>query len=152
MHPWVPVLITVALGIAGLGVQGLLLAYFLGRMKENQQGQAALVAAFQEFTKQTISSLMDRLEKFDVIASESQADRASLNARIAGIDRSTDGLPRFREEFAGFVAKSSAHQERTESELARMNRGLEGMQRQIAELAIHGPGQLVEMPRKGQQP
>lgn len=149
MHPWVPVIITVALGVCGLGVQGLLLAYFLGRMKENQLGQEKLVKAFQDFTGATLSGLMERLEKFDQLSSDSQTDRANINARLTGLERSTDGLPRFREEFAGFAATSRAHQERTESELARTSRSLEGLQRQVAELAIHGPGQLVELTRKG---
>lgn len=149
MHPWVPVIITVALGVSGLGIQGLLLAYFLGRMKENQLGQEKLVTAFQAFTAQTLAGLMERLQKFDSLAADSQTDRANINARLTGLERSTDGLPKFREDFAGFAATSRAHQERTEAELARMSRGMEGLQRQIAELAIHGPGQLVELPRKG---
>lgn len=150
MHPWVPVIITVVLGVAGLTVQGLLLAYFLGRMKENQLGQEKLVKAFQDFTGATIAGLVERLEKFDEIASDSSTDRAKLNEKMSGVERSTEGLPRFREEFAGFIAKSAAHQDRTESELERMGRSLEGLQRQISELAIHGPGQLVELTRKGQ--
>ena len=39
-----------------------------------------------------------------------------------------------------------AHQERVESDISRLNNGVEGMQRQIGQLAIHGPGQLVELP------
>lgn len=152
MHPWVPVIITVALGVCGLGVQGLLLAYFLGRMKENQLGQEKLVTAFQDFTAQTLQGLMERLQKFDSLAADSQTDRTNINARLMGLERATDGLPKFREDFAGFAATSRAHQERTESELQRMARGMEGLQRQIAELAIHGPGQLVELPRKGVAP
>ena len=40
MHPWVPVIVTIGLGLAGLGVQGLLLAFFLGRMKAHHRSSA----------------------------------------------------------------------------------------------------------------
>ena len=83
------------------------------------------------------------------IALMGEVARVACRARLMGLERATDGLPKFREDFAGFAATSRAHQERTEAELARMSRGMEGLQRQIAELAIHGPGQLVELPRKG---
>ena len=148
MHPWFPVIVTICLGVAGLGVQGLLLAYFLGRMKENQAGQEKLVAAFREFTQRAIDQLMDRLSMFDELARESQSDRAALNARLSSIEQKTDGLPRFREEVAGFIKVSEAHHDRQEQEIARLARSAEGMQRQIGELAIHGPGELVRMTRR----
>jgi chromosome segregation ATPase len=137
--------VTIGLGIAGLGVQGLLLAFFLGRMKAHQEGQTALVAAFQNFTEKAISQLATRMEKVDAFTAESQADRATLTARVKGIEQNTDGLPLLREQFARHVARSEAHQERLEADLARANTGIESLQRQVAQLAIHGPGRLVEM-------
>lgn len=145
MHPWVPVLVTISLGLTGLGIQGLLLAFFLGRMKAHQEGQSALVAAFQSFTEKAITQLGTRMEKVDAFTAESQADRATLTARVRGIEQNTEGLPMLREQFARHAAKAEAHQERMESDLVRANSGIESLQRQVAQLAIHGPGKLVEM-------
>lgn len=145
MHPWTPVIVTIVLGVFGLAVQGFLLAYFIGRMKENQMGQAALVAAFQDFTKTAIEGLMERMKTVDELGSASTADRAALNARLMTIEKTTEGLPRLREDFAGHRAKSEAHHNRVESELQRVNMSLEGVQRQLGNLAVHGPGKVVEM-------
>lgn len=145
MQAWVPVVVTLVLGACGLGIQGLLLAYFLGRMKEHQQGQAALVSAFQKFTDQAISALTARMGAVDSFTAESRADRAKLSARLTSIENLTDGLPRLREDFAGHRAESTAHMKRMEDDMARVNRSLEGLQRQVANLAVHGPGQLVSL-------
>lgn len=145
MHPWVPVLVTISLGLAGLGAQGLLVAFFLGRMKAHQEGQAALVGAFQNFTEKAISQLSARMEKVDAFTAESHASAATLAARLAGVEQSTDGLPRFREEFASFSAATKAHQGRVEHEMSRLGTGVDSLQRQVASLAIHGPGKLVEL-------
>jgi len=145
VHPWVPVIVTIGLGLAGLGVQGLLLAFFLGRMKAHQEGQAQLINAFQTFTERAIDSLTERMRRADDLTADANADRASLNARLKSLEQSTDGLPRFREEFAAFEAGTRGHQERVESDLSRLNSGMDSLQRQVAQLAIHGPGRLVEL-------
>ena len=145
MHPWIPVVVTIVLGGLGLTVQGLLLAFFLGRMKAHQEGQAQLINAFQTFTERAIDSLTERMRRADDLTADANADRASLNARLKSLEQSTDGLPRFREEFAAFEAGTRGHQERVESDLARLNSGIDSLQRQVAQLAIHGPGRLVEI-------
>lgn len=148
MHPWVPVLVTIALGILGLTVQGFLLAYFLGRMKEHQAGQAQLVATFRDFTEKALDALGERMGAMDKFAAESGAHRAELSSRMGALEAKTQGLPQLGERFAAFEAKSLAHQDRTESDLQRMSMALEGVQRQLAQLAIHGPGQLVQLQDK----
>lgn len=145
VHPWVPVLVTITLGVAGLGVQGLLLAFFLGRMKAHQEGQAQLISAFQTFTEKAIDTLTDRMARADDLASAANADRAGLDARLKSVEQSTDGLPKFREDFAAFEATARAHHRRVEADLARIHSGMESLQRQVGQLAIHGPGRLVEM-------
>lgn len=146
MQPWVPVIVTLILGVIGLGIQGLLLAYFVGRMKESQIGQAALVAAFQQFTDQAITSLTTRMGAVDAFTSEARSDRASLATRLGGVERLVDGLPKFREEFAAFRATSEGHQSRVEDELGRILRAQEGQQRQLANLALRAPGDVVSLP------
>ena len=145
MHPWVPVIVTIGLGLAGLGVQGLLLAFFLGRMKAHQEGQAQLINAFQTFTERAIDSLTERMRRADDLTADANADWAGLNARLKSLEQATDGLPRFREEFAAFEATSRGHHDRVESDLDRLNSGMDSLQRQVAQLAIHGPGRLVEL-------
>lgn len=149
MQPWIPVAVTIVLGITGLGIQGLLLAYFLGRMKEHQSGQAALVAAFQKFTDQAIGALTERMGAVDAFTSESKSDRAALSQRLGAIEDRTEGLPRFREEFAAYRATSEAHQSRMESEVGRILQAQDGIQRQLQTLALRQPGKILELPATG---
>lgn len=146
MHPWIPVIVTIVLGLIGLGLQGLALAYFIGRMKENQAGQAALVEAFKAFTTKTLDALLLRMGAVDQVLSAAGADRAAIHQRLQGIERDTNGLQEDRQQFAAFRATSEAHQERTESELNRILQALEGQQRQLANLALRAPGDVVSLP------
>lgn len=146
MPPWLPVVVTIILGCIGLAIQAALLAYFLGRMKQHQESQATLVATLQNFTAKAIDALTNRLGAVDSFTAESKADRSALSARLTALERNTDGLQKLKEDFAGFMGGARAHQERVESDISRLNNGVEGMQRQIGQLAIHGPGQLVELP------
>lgn len=146
MPPWLPVVVTIILGCIGLAIQAAVLAYFLGRMKQHQESQATLVATLQNFTAKAIDALTNRLGAVDSFTAESKADRSALSARLTALERNTDGLQKLKEDFAGFMGGARAHQERVESDISRLNNGVEGMQRQIGQLAIHGPGQLVELP------
>lgn len=146
MPPWLPVVVTIILGCIGLAIQAAVLAYFLGRMKQHQESQATLVATLQNFTAKAIDALANRLGAVDSFTAESKADRSALSARLTALERNTDGLQKLKEDFAGFMGGARAHQERVESDISRLNNGVEGMQRQIGQLAIHGPGQLVELP------
>lgn len=143
--PWTPVIVTIVLGIMGLAIQGLLLAYFLGRMKEHQAGQAALVQAFQRFTEGALGALTERMSRMDSFTAESQAHRSELAARLSALELSVKGLPEFRESFAGFRAKTEGHQKRVEADLDRLNHSSDALQRQLAQLAINGPGRLVQL-------
>lgn len=149
MQAWIPVAVTVVLGLLGLGIQGLLLAYFIGRMKENQLGQAQLVETFQAFTTKTLDTLLSRMAGVDSVLSSAGADRASIHARLDNVERNTNGLQEDRQAFAAFRATSVAHQERTEAELARILQTQEGLQRQLANLALRQPGEIIELPKSG---
>lgn len=151
MHPWIPVAVTICLGILGLGIQGLLLAYFLGRMKEHQAGQAALVATFQRFTEGALEALTARMGSMDRFASDSSAGRAEMSARLSGLEQATDGMPKFREDFAEHRAEARAHMSQMRSDMQRVNMSLEGLQRQVGSLATHGPGRLIELPAESRK-
>lgn len=144
MHPWIPVVVTVALGLIGLAIQACLLAFFIGKMREQQAGQERLVNVFREFTEKAIDAMMTRLGRFDEIAAESQADRATLNAKLSVVERNTDGLQGLREAMAAHAATFGAHRERQEADMEKLNRAMEGVQRQLATLATKGPGAVVE--------
>lgn len=146
MQPWIPVIVTLVLGLFGLGIQGLLLAYFVGRMKENQSGQAQQVEAFKAFTTKTLDALLLRMGAVDSVLSAAGADRAAIHQRLQGIERDTNGLQEDRQRFAAFEATTTAHQTRTEDELHRILQALEGQQRQLANLALRSPGDVVSLP------
>lgn len=145
-NPWIPVVLTIIFGIAGFGVQGLLFAYFLGRMKAQQEAQKDLVETLKGFTASALSELNARMSKVDTSTAEASSERAGVSARLKNIETMVDGLPRFREEFAGFSASTKAHQERVEADVKRACDGVESLQRQVANLAFHGPGKLVQLP------
>lgn len=145
MPEWVPVIITVALGLAGLGVQALLLAYFLGRMKAQQEGAEALIATFRDFTRQAIAQLTERLDAVDEFATKSREHRAQLDARLGGVERNTEGLQGVRESMAALTATFTAHRERNESDMAHVNRSLEGVQRQLGNMMTGGAGKVLEL-------
>lgn len=146
MSEWTPVIVTIVLGLVGLAIQGFLLAYFVGRMREHQEGQGRLVDAFQTFTERALTALTDRMTVMDTFAQQTNSHRAELSARLGAVEASTEGLPRFREEFARQSATTIAHQTRIESDMERINRAVEGLQRQVANLAIHGGGATVMLP------
>lgn len=148
MSPWIPTVVTVALGLIGLSIQGMLFAYFVGRMKEAQVGQANLVKTFQEFTEKTIDALLTRMSDLDAMAAESRGDRSALNARLTAVERNTDGLQSLRESFAGHKASFDAHRERTESGLAQVQRQLDGIHRQLANIATGKLGEVIELAGK----
>lgn len=139
MPSWVPV-------IVGLVLQALMLAYFLGRMKAQQEGQRELVETFKKFAGDAIDRLTARADAADLATTEAIRERASLSSRMRSVEQSTDGLPKFREEFAGFSGSTTQRLSHIESEMKRLAIASEGIQRQVANLALHGPGQVVRMP------
>lgn len=152
MTPWLPVIVTVALGVIGLAIQGALLAYFIGRMKEHQAGQEKLVGVFQSFTEAAITGLTSRLGVLDEIAAESKADRATLNAKMTQVERNTEGLGGLREALAAYRATFEATRDRQKDDLDRLNRGVESVQRQLAQIASRGGGGIVPMDRQVERP
>lgn len=145
-NPWIPVVLTIVFGIAGFGVQGLLFAYFLGRMKAQQEAQKDLVDTLKDFTSKALDGLNQRMSKVDTFTAEASSERAGVSARLKNVESKVEGLPLFREEFVAFSAHTKAHQERIEADLKRTSDGVESLQRQVANLAFHGPGQLVKLP------
>lgn len=144
--PWIPVLLSLGFGLSGFVIQALLFAYFLGRMKAQQESQKDLVETLKSFTSQALDGLNARMSKVDTFTATASTERAGLSARLKGVEDKTEGLPAFREEFAGFSARTIAHQERLESDVRRVSDGVTSLQRQVGNLAIHGPGQLVKLP------
>lgn len=149
MSPWVPVAITVVLGVMGLGIQALLLAYFIGKMKEQQNGQKSLVEAFQKFTDQAIASLVGRIASLDDVTTESKVSHAALNARLMTVEHNTEGLQTLRETFAGHAATFLAFKERMESDSAAMKREMAVANRQLANIATGRVGEVVELEATG---
>ena len=142
MSPWTPVIVTVVLGISGLGIQALLLAYFIGKMKEQQNGQKELVAVFQEFTREAIGALTDRMRDLDKMAMSAGSDRASITARLTAVERNTDGLQSLRESFARHEGAFESFKGNVESHNAKVDRELTGIHAQLANLATGRAGEV----------
>lgn len=148
MHPWIPVLVSIFVALFGIGGNLAVVAFFLGKLRAEQTGNAALVAAFQSFTKDTIAALVARMHTFDEFASESSHDRATLAGRLLAVEKNTEGLPKHREDFIEHRTECRAAEKRTEAELSRMSNAVESVQRQIANLAMRGaPSDVVELPK-----
>lgn len=146
--PWIPVFLSLGFGLSGFVIQGLLFAYFLGRMKAQQEAQKDLVDTLKSFTSQALDGLNARMSKVDTFTSTASTERAGLSARLQNVEDKTAGLPAFREDFAGFSARTIAHQERLESDVSRVSDGVNSLQRQVANLATVGPGKLLKMPEQ----
>lgn len=143
MPTWVINLI--AMGVT-LSVQVAAIAFFLGKMKAYQEGNAKLVSVIQGFADERLRSMGERVGHLDNFTREAAQTFSSFDARLSELQSNTRDLPAFRERFAAFEAKSIAHDERMDMETQRTHTAIESLQRQVGSLAIHGGGRLVELP------
>ena len=159
MHPWVPVLVTVFLGLIGLGIQGAAMAFFLGKMRAEQTASAAasaanqaanrqLVDVFQAFTTKTVDAMLERLAEFDTMARDAAGARAALDQRLATVENAASGLAAVPLVLSEFKGEFNAHRQITERELAHVARNFDGVQRQLAELVRGGSGGVVPFDRQ----
>lgn len=135
MSPWLPVIISLGgFGLA-LAIQLAAFAYFTGKTKGSNDALAAMV-----------TRLMARVDNVENARLDHATDRGDLGARLEHVERHAakiDGLAsdltRLAERFAGF-------EKRADDRAASERLHLESLSRQIANLAAHGPGELVELP------
>jgi len=157
MSPWVSVALTVAIFLVGLAIQGAVLGFFLGKMRQAQAGQAELFAAhlaasrdladahqkaqealmgtFRTFLETTVSGLLGRLAAADEFQQASAADRAAINARLQVVEKNTDSMPGMRDTLVAATTRIEQLQSQTKEEVAALKRASEGLQRQITTLA-----------------
>lgn len=143
MQTWV--IQAVSMGVA-LSVQVAAIAFFLGKMKAYQESNAALVDQIQKFADERLRGLTARVDSVDIFTREAAKSFTGVEARMSELSTNTRDLPAFRERFAAFEAKTLAHQDRQEGESQRIHSSIESLQRQVASLAVHGGGHLVELP------
>lgn len=135
MNPWLPVIISLGgFGLA-LAIQLSTFAYFTGKTKGSNDALAAMV-----------TRLMARVDAVENARLDHATDRGDLGARLEHVERGVSKidamageLTRLAERFAGFEKRAD---DRAQSE--RLH--LEYLSRQLANLAAHGPGELVELP------
>lgn len=155
MPVWLPVVVTLVLGLFGLAVQAAMLAYFVGRMKEGQESQKQLVAVFQSFTEKAIGGMLERLASFDEMALQSKGERVELQTRLAHLEHNTDGLREMPIVVAKLEATFAAHAQHSDDRWAaatvqgekrweQATRAMEGVQRQLATMMQKGAG-IVDM-------
>lgn len=168
LSPWVPVIISGLLGIVGLGAQAVLVAFFLGKLRSQQDGQrdlfnaytasqktlsetqtaatGALLAAFTSQFQMAIQGFQTRLADFETWNDKHRVSAAEIDVRLGAVERNTEqsragaeNLIRLQTMFDAFVGTWSKADERTQ-------RDLQSLQRQMANVAAHGGGVLVELP------
>lgn len=168
LSPWVPVIISALLGIVGLGAQAVLVAFFLGKLRSQQDGQRDLFNAYQQsqktltetqtaatgallqaFTQQftaAIAGFQTRLGDFESWNDKHRVNAAEIDVRLGAVERNTENsrqgaenLIRLQTRFDSFVEAWGKADERTQ-------RDLTSLQRQMANVATNGGGQLVELP------
>lgn len=143
MHPW---MFQVLATLLAFSAQVAAIAFFLGKMKAYQESNAKLVDQIQKFADERLQTLTHRVETVDVFTREAAKTFSAFDARLSELSTNTRDLPAFRERFVAFEATSLAHQDRTEADNQRTHSSIESLQRQVAALAINGPGRLVEIP------
>lgn len=168
LSPWVPVIISGVVGACGLGAQAVLVAFFLGKLRSQQDAQrdlfnaytasqktlsetqsaatAALLAAFTEQFRMAIQGFQSRLGDFETWNDKHRVTAAEIDVRLGAVERNTENsrqgaenLIRLQTMFDAFVTTWTKADERTQ-------RDLQSLQRQMANVAAHGGGQLVELP------
>jgi hypothetical protein len=168
LSPWVPVIISALLGITGLGAQAVLVAFFLGKLRSQQDGQrdlfnaytasqktlsetqsaatAQLLAAFTEQFKLAIQGFQNRLGDFESWNDKHRVNAAEIDVRLGAVERNTESgrqqaenLIRLQTMFDAFVATWTKADERTQ-------RDLQSLQRQMANVATGAGDRIVELP------
>jgi len=161
VSPWIPVIVTVTIFLVGLAAQGMMFAFFMGKMKtqvDSLKTQSERDAAAQDklmelhrTTLQTIiDSLLRRMEDSDQFFTRARGEYEALKAKVEHIDRNTAGLQDLREELARLGARFDAHHEGQNQDMAAIKRDITSIQRQLATLAVSGPGKVVEWAAEGQ--
>lgn len=140
-NPWLPVVISIVSVVIALGVQVAAFAYFTGKMKGANDALAAMVAR-----------LLARVDMVEASRIEAAQEKGDLGARLEHVEKSTGkiaeigtALTRLDERFQGFEKRSD---ERAASERIH----LDSLSRQIANLATHGGGELIELPATVRRP
>jgi hypothetical protein len=168
LSPWVPVIISGLLGTVGLGAQAVLVAFFLGKLRSQQDGQrdlfnayqqsqktlsetqaaatGALLAAFTEQFRMAIQGFQTRLGDFETWNDKHRVNAAEIDVRLGAVERNTENsrqaaenLIRLQTQFEAFVATWSKADERTQ-------RDLTSLQRQMANVATGAGDRVVELP------
>lgn len=164
MSPWVSVAVTVVIGTLGLGCNAVLIAFFLGKMRQQQAGFEQMFSAYQGFqrtimeqlastTRQAIDALNAKASEFDAFADGSAHDRARLNVRMEQVEANTSALRGLHDTVLTMNTRQEmAHQAQREAS-ERMQRDITGLQRQVANIAASGLGSasVVTLPAQRAQ-
>lgn len=129
MESWLPFAISAAMALLSVGVNVVLVAFFLGKTKATQDGQAALFAAYQKsqetlldsfrlYLSDTISGLRREIERFSSFSDSSRVSQAELNQRLTQIEKNVDGMARLREDLIRIGGRFDEHAGRTDETVA----------------------------------
>lgn len=114
--------------LAFLGQAGLVF-FFLGKMKGAQDGSAALFVAYQKHQNEMLAAYK---ESTSTAIGEL---KAALKGVDLGNDKATEDRAKLREAFAAFQATTEAEGRFTRETVDRLGISVEGLQRQMANVA-----------------
>lgn len=136
--PWIPVLVTVFLGLCGLGLQGIIFAFFMGKMKVSQ-----------EITEKLVDGLVQRM---NTTADEERGrarEDGALGARLDQVQQQTAGIEHLRETVTRLDERFAGFSGRVDEGHEALRRDLTGLQRQLGALVSGSAGAVVEIHRPG---
>lgn len=132
--PWLPIVAMVI----GLATQGVMIAYFVGRMREGTNS-----------TRELVNGLILRLDRADLAALERAREDGGLAARLDHLERNTAGLNSIPAEIARLGERFHGHQLTQEKTGELLRTDMQSLQRQLQQLMLHGGGKVIAF---GDQP
>lgn len=135
MSPWLPVIISLGgFGLA-LAIQLAAFAYFTGKTKGSNDALASMV-----------TRLMARVDSVESARLDHATDRGDLGARLEHVERHASKIDTMASELTRLAERFAGFEKRADDRAASERLHLESLSRQLANLAAHGPGELVELP------
>lgn len=136
MSPWIPVLVTSALGLLGLVLQALMFAFYSGKQ-----------AAFAATQKTMVDRLLAKMDANDADAIELAEERGGLIARLQHVERHTSKIDDINAGLINLAASVKASAERGERAHDQVRQDISSLQRQIQALMTGAGGAVVEIRR-----
>lgn len=135
-----PIVVSLGIFLVTTALQGIGFAFFLGKMREQQNNHSTLMTAWETNQKAVMEALLARMAKGEDKDSESATDRAKLNLRVDNVEREVRAMARVRDDVIRLDTKFGEHARNTSEGMAQQKNILEGLQRGLANMMQRRPG------------